>query len=505
MARSNAIAELLKRREMQSPFRDDHESEHTHPRLQRRQSEIQRGFHLSTTVTVGDDLETPHKRSPGVKASASSTPHVIAMVGLPARGKTYISKKMARYLNWIGMETKVFNLGDYRRVRTIQGTKEGRERLDRDHQFFDHSNPEGMRIREEVCKEALEDVFAWLAEGGEVAVFDATNTTRQRRELLHSKVVTEMGYKLFFVESICEDKATIEANIREVKVTSPDYVAMGDKNEAVNDFKKRIAHYEDQYQTLDETLEPDLSFLKIFNCGKKVSVYQHEGHIQSRIVYFLMNLHLQPRTIYLCRHGQSEYNAAGRLGGDSGLTECGRQYSRKLGQYINSLQDPSLVVWTSWLRRTVETAQHIKGRQERWKTLNEIDAGDCSGLTMEEIKAKFPKELQNRDKDKFFYRYPNGESYEDLVARMEPVIMELERKETVVVVGHQAVLRCLLGYLLEVDEEHMPWLEVPLHTVMKLTPVAYGCKKEEIFLGPCCSHSEGDQEVPQQCGPRGCP
>ena len=34
--------------------------------------------------------------------------------------------------------------------RTIQGTKEGRERLDRDHQFFDHSNPEGMRIREEV-------------------------------------------------------------------------------------------------------------------------------------------------------------------------------------------------------------------------------------------------------------------------------------------------------------------------------------------------------------------
>ena len=65
------------------------------------------------------------------------------------------------------------------------------------------------------------------------------------------------------------------------------------QNEAVNDFKKRIAHYEDQYQTLDESLEPDLSFLKIFNCGKKVSVYQHEGHIQSRIVYFLMNLHLQ--------------------------------------------------------------------------------------------------------------------------------------------------------------------------------------------------------------------
>ena len=74
------------------------------------------------------------------------------------------------------------------------------------------------------------------------------------------------------------------------------------QNEAVNDFKKRIAHYEDQYQTLDESLEPDLSFLKIFNCGKKVSVYQHEGHIQSRIVYFLMNLHLQVgHTCTVCR------------------------------------------------------------------------------------------------------------------------------------------------------------------------------------------------------------
>ena len=44
---------------------------------------------------------------PGDKASSTSTPHVIAMVGLPARGKTYISKKLSRYLNWIGVNTKV--------------------------------------------------------------------------------------------------------------------------------------------------------------------------------------------------------------------------------------------------------------------------------------------------------------------------------------------------------------------------------------------------------------
>ena len=47
------------------------------------------------------------KKTPGDIASSSSSPHVIAMVGLPARGKTYISKKLKRYLNWIGVDTKV--------------------------------------------------------------------------------------------------------------------------------------------------------------------------------------------------------------------------------------------------------------------------------------------------------------------------------------------------------------------------------------------------------------
>lgn len=36
----------------------------------------------------------------------TNSPTVIVMVGLPARGKTYISKKLTRYLNWIGVPTK---------------------------------------------------------------------------------------------------------------------------------------------------------------------------------------------------------------------------------------------------------------------------------------------------------------------------------------------------------------------------------------------------------------
>lgn len=70
-------------------------------------------------------------------------------------------------------------------------------------------------------------------------------------------------------------------------------------------------------------------------------------------------------------------------------------------------------------------------------------------MTYQEIQTKFPEEFAARDQSKFSYRYPRGESYEDLVARLEPVIMELERQENVLVVGHQAVLRCLLAYFLD--------------------------------------------------------
>jgi len=103
-------------------------------------------------------------------------------------------------------------------------------------------------------------------------------------------------------------------------------------------------------------------------------------------------------------------------------------------------------------------------------------------MTYEEIQEKYPEEFASRDQNKFSYRYPRGESYEDLVARLEPVIMELERQQNVLVIGHQAVMRCLLAYFLDKTADELPYLEVPLHTVIKLTPVAYGCRMEQIEL-----------------------
>ncbi|KAL8569432.1 hypothetical protein ACOMHN_054147 [Nucella lapillus] len=80
-------------------------------------------------TSVQDEASCPHI----VRA-----PTVIAMVGLPARGKTYISKKLTRYLNWIGISTRAFNVGEYRRAATNSY---------RDHNFFRADNKEAQELR----------------------------------------------------------------------------------------------------------------------------------------------------------------------------------------------------------------------------------------------------------------------------------------------------------------------------------------------------------------------
>uniref|UniRef100_A0A8C9NCJ1 6-phosphofructo-2-kinase/fructose-2,6-bisphosphatase 2 n=1 Tax=Serinus canaria TaxID=9135 RepID=A0A8C9NCJ1_SERCA len=403
----------------------------------------------------------------------TNSPTLIVMIGLPARGKTYMSKKLTRYLNWIGVPTKVFNLGVYRR-EAVKSYKS--------YDFFRHDNKEAMEIRKRCALVALEDVKSYLlVECGQIAVFDATNTTRERRDLILN-FAKENAFKVFFVESVCDDPEVIAANILEVKVSSPDYPERHREN-VMEDFLKRIECYKVTYQPLDpDAYDKDLSFIKVINVGQRFLVNRVQDYIQSKIVYYLMNIHVQPRTIYLCRHGESEHNLLGRIGGDSGLSPRGKQFSQALKKFIEEQEIVDLKVWTSQLKRTIQTAECLGVLYEQWKILNEIDAGVCEEMTYAEIEAKYPEEFAMRDQEKYLYRYPGGESYQDLVQRLEPVIMELERQGNVLVISHQAVMRCLLAYFLDKSADELPYLRCPLHTIFKLTPVAYGCKVETITM-----------------------
>ena len=199
---------------------------------------------------------------------------------------------------------------------------------------------------------ALDDMLEFLRGGGDIGIYDATNNTRERRALVLERCAAE-GLQVVFVESICDDPAIIEANIRATKARSPDYEGVPEE-EAVRDFRMRIAHYEGGYQ---EVGEDEGQFVKIIDVGRKLVLHRIEGYLLARVVHFLLNLHVQPRSVWFTRHGESEFNVLGRIGGDAPLSDAGRAYARALAGVVRDTVGAAAVVWTSTLRRTIETAR----------------------------------------------------------------------------------------------------------------------------------------------------
>jgi broad specificity phosphatase PhoE/predicted kinase len=397
----------------------------------------------------------------------------VVMVGLPARGKSYTARRIERYLSWLGYRTGVFNVGEYRRARVGAQVP---------HSFFDPDNPQGEEARRSAAMAALEDMVAWLTDHGQVAIYDATNTTRARRTMVRARC-EHAGFQVLFIEIRCDDPHIIEANIRSTKLSSPDY-ENADPDEAVTDFRARIAHYQRVYQPLDED---EGAYLRVTGPGRGVTVSNVDGYLAARLVFFLMNLHLTARPIWLTRHGESVYNATGVLGGDPDLTPAGDRYARSLAEFLDR-RDPDrngVVVWTSSLRRAVQTAAPLGRTPWPWRALDEIDGGICDSMSHAQIQEHLPEEYAARRRDKFTYRYPRGESYQDVILRLDPVILELERtRKPVLVVAHNAVLRALYAYFLGVPRERCPYLAIPLHTVIELTPHAYGCHETRVPLEP---------------------
>jgi len=402
--------------------------------------------------------------------SAAGKPNrlVLVMVGLPARGKTFISRKICRYVTWLGHNCRVFNVGQYRRVQDeATGGYQGAA-------FFNADNHTAQQERNNAAVSALEHMISWLLEDGQVAIFDATNSTVERRQWVINECHSRQ-FQVLFVESICNDPSIIEENVQKHKIKSPDYVNM-EPEEAVTDFKKRISHYEAAYEPLGEA--EDLSFCKIIDAGRQVIINNIRGFLPARIVSFLMNIHTHQRDIYLSRHGQSEYNVTGQVGGDTGLTEVGRRYAVCLGAFTEKEFDKNkpLSVWTSTLQRTQQTASKIKRSKHKFRVLDEIDAGECDGWTYKEIEEKMPALHENRKQDKLRCRYPRGESYLDLISRLEPIFVEIERQQVpILIVAHQAILRVIIAYLTDQKPSDCPHMKVPTHTVVKLTPHPYGC------------------------------
>lgn len=139
---------------------------------------------------------------------------------------------------------------------------------------------------------------------------------------------------------------------------------------------------------------------------------------------------------------------------------------------------------------------HQGFQRKIYKCLDEIDAGNCDGMTYEEIKEKYPKDYEDRSKDKLRWRYNRGESYLDLIHRIKPIIYELERRKgPVLVVGHQATIRCIYGYYAGAPINTIPNLEIPLNCFIKINPQIYGINEERFLLGENGAFSVNNKSV----------
>lgn len=155
-------------------------------------------------------------------------------------------------------------------------------------------------MRRAAAEAAIADMIKWFRDGGLIGILDATNSTKSRRRWIKEEMDSH-GIETLYVESKCDDEDLIMSNILEVKTTSPDYEGQ-DPEIAAQDFRNRIRNYEKVYQTIDQD-ESDLTYLKIMDVGKQVIINRIQDYLQSRVVYYLMNLHIKPRSIWLSRVG----------------------------------------------------------------------------------------------------------------------------------------------------------------------------------------------------------
>jgi hypothetical protein len=254
------------------------------------------------TVGVNVDNPVPHKKTPNPGYNGDNL--VLVMVGLPARGKSYIAQKVSHYLSFFhGVDVKVFNAGQYR--RKLFGAQKSAD-------YFNPGNTAAEKERMTCVTAAMDDMQAWIKPGlGRIGVLDATNSTRDRRDWVMAQLAGKVAkHHVVFIESICNDAELIASNVRSVKLSMPDYAGM-DKEQAAADFLRRIAEYEKVYETL---ADKSLSWIKCIDSGRGIHVNNIRGYLPGRIMHFVNSLHTTKRVIYLSRHGQSEYNTMGKIG-----------------------------------------------------------------------------------------------------------------------------------------------------------------------------------------------
>ena len=195
--------------------------------------------------------------------------------------------------------------------------------------------------------------------------------------------------------------------------------------------------------------------------------------------------------VYLLRHGETSWNAEGRMQGhlDSALTARGEDQARAMGA---ALRDgvPNLAefeIVASPLGRTKHTAELVATALDRPSDAlrfddrqKEITWGEWDGLTVAEIEARWPGEWRARADRRWGYQPPGGESYAMVGRRMAEWLDQLATDDRLIVVSHGAAGRVMRGLYAGLPKDEITTLAQPQDGYFRLA----GGEVGEIQVGP---------------------
>jgi broad specificity phosphatase PhoE len=177
--------------------------------------------------------------------------------------------------------------------------------------------------------------------------------------------------------------------------------------------------------------------------------------------------------IYLVRHGETEWNSSGRFQGrlDSPLTEKGVGQAKACGRRLAQIGSQVAAFHASPLGRTRQTASIIAGfgrfPEARFdERLAEVSLGSWDGLIQIDIDEQWPGRLDGSSPFDWFFRSPDGESYEAAVRRANEWL--LEQQGIVIAVSHGLIGRVIRGAYLGMSEHDALRLPVPQDVIWRL-------------------------------------
>jgi len=192
------------------------------------------------------------------------------------------------------------------------------------------------------------------------------------------------------------------------------------------------------------------------------------------------------KTIYLVRHGQTDYNKKGMFQGhiDVPLNEEGLSAAQNLQKRLKNIK--LVKIYVSDLIRTRQTAEPTAKDHNlpiiTVPALKEISFGKWEGLKIEEIKQKWPAEI----KAVFFHpstaRVVGGEGFFEVQKRvreaLQQIIVEQDEDTAILIVSHGGAIRMLLCAILDMNIDNMWKLTLDNVSITKLY-----VKKDNFYLG----------------------